>query len=92
MGINSKIGKLFGVLVVGGAMMAQANESLDSQLAEESTFCQLELNQTKYDSSGAEASKTATCLDKKTDVEALQIIKKLRKENCVTPFCGCWLG
>ena len=88
----NNIGKMFGVLVIGGSMMAQANELGNTEKPLEEPHCQLETVLKKYNLSGNLASSKITCIDSKSDEEIAQIIKENRGETCISPFCGCWLG
>lgn len=57
---------------------------------EEKDFCQLEFTHIQYSREGE--TPTKTCLDEKTDKEILEIINEAKKNTCMSPFCGCWLG
>lgn len=85
MGIKSNVSKMFNVLVVGGAMMASVNLSAD-----DGTKCNLELHDQKT------GFTQVTCLDDFDQNESLSaILKEIEDEkglDCITPFCGCWLG
>ena len=52
--------------------------------------CQLTFTLYKYDRESAEP--VHTCLDNKTDEEILKVIGEAKKQTCMSPFCGCWLG
>ena len=91
MELKNKIEKMFVVLVAGGTIMAHAGETGRLQIEEKSdnpvTFCSLELHQKRLGTSNK-----VTCLDDIKDEEhLLQIIEDSRAQ-CLTPFCGCWLG
>jgi len=87
---QKNIGKLFSVLVVGGALMAQAGQDTELSPTADEVSCKIEVHQ-NYDSFG-QVETIVTCLDEKSDEEALQVIKEARKNDCASPFCGCWLG
>jgi len=93
MKVASKISKLFGVLVIGGSMMAHAAELPlnSSEEEEEKETCKLEIKQT--DKTRFPAIKKM-CLDGTEEGTTLgEIIFKLNDDgDCLTPFCGCWLG
>ena len=54
------------------------------------TNCQMEFTLYKYDRESIEP--VHTCLDEKTNEEILKIIEESKKQTCMSPFCGCWLG
>lgn len=90
---SNKIAKMFSVLVIGGSMMAHASESFDSvETSEENSHCQLEVALNKYDTGGNLALRNTTCIDSMNSEEILKVIEEGRKDSCLTPFCGCWLG
>ncbi len=87
---KNKISKLFGVLVVGGAMIAYANDPAPTEKEED---CELEVTlNNAYDFERMVPKKYTTCIDDKSDEEILSIIKEKKKAACYTPHCGCWLG
>ena len=102
--MKRKIGKLFGVLVVGGSMMAYGGEPVSPQETkekeEERKNCQLEMVLSNSSHFKPLCPDTILCLDDKSDEEILETVEKERKycpdfsdgTNCATPFCGCWLG
>ena len=52
--------------------------------------CQMEFTLHKYSRDGVEL--IPTCLDDKSDAEILKVIHEAKKQTCMSPFCGCWLG
>ena len=94
MGVKSNVGKLFGVLVIGGSALAQANDSGSSalQIKDKNTFCQIELDFNQFDKNGKKSVTTTTCLDEKSDIQVMDAVEVARDKSCMTPFCGCWLG
>ena len=85
--MKNNIGKMFGVLVLGGSMMAVANGATSDDL------CQTEVVSKKYDYEGTPLPfSKATCIDEASDETVLKIVEESRKEACNSPFCGCWLG
>ena len=88
MEMKSIIGKLFVVLVAGGAAVAGANDLTDTRLENTEEQCQVELvRNSKF------APKTVQCLDDITDhEEILQLVEEAKQEDCLSPQCGCWLG
>ena len=82
--------KMFNVMVLGGAMMASAHAQglINPQLPAEPE-CKVELTQNHR------FGKEVTCLDDMDqDASLKEIIEEINKPdpNCLTPFCGCWLG
>ena len=72
-----------------------ANKSNDlapnnSNNAPAERYCQLEVTQYKYDRDSVE--RVQVCVDEKSDEEILKLIKEAKKQACMSPFCGCWLG
>lgn len=74
---KNAIAKMLGVLIMGGAMMAHANEQWPASEIEKSNgvnTCQVEMT---LKVAGSEYP-IIVCLDKKTDEEALGFIKDAR--------------
>ncbi len=81
---------MFSVCVVGGAALANSTFASDEDL------CQVELTKNKKLLNGQLISKTI-CLDEQNQNESvLEIVKSIVLEeeqpDCISPFCGCWLG
>ena len=91
--MKRKIGKLFGVLVVGGSMMAHGSEPVNPQETKEekNKSCQLEMVLSQFDDIELGMCPGITfCLDNKSDEEILTIVKEEReKDPC---WCGMWLS
>ena len=91
--MKNRMGKLFGVLVVGGSMMAQANEIM-SPPTNSGEKCQLEVVSKKYSSlDGSLFSSDTTCVDTMDHEEILQLIESKRnseppQEPCTWGICG----
>lgn len=92
--MKTKAEKLFGVLVLGGAMIASAEEPRALQNGDgENLPCHLAVSSTKYWPGGASCpEKTDTvCIDRMSDQEILEVVQKAREENPLGG-CGCWNG
>ena len=85
MGMKKDVSKMFNVLVVGGSLMAST-----SLYADTSSDCKLELVK------NSDLSKETTCLDEFDQnlslVQILEEIEARQSEQCMSPFCNCWLG
>ena len=93
MSTSKNMGKLFSALVLGGSMMAQADDSglKIEEVQEVEAICQVAMTKTTYQMN-FESKQETTCLDQKTDEEVLKIVNDAKEESCISPFCGCWLG
>lgn len=84
---KNKIGKLFGVLVLGGSVMASASIMANhEENHEEEEICQIKVVHIDH----RDFVKTTTCVDEMSDKEILELIKEKRSNSCTQ--CGCWLG
>lgn len=87
------MGKLFSALVLGGSMIAHADDNStqveETQVVEK--YCQVAMVKTKFQMKG-DPEITTICLDQQTDEEILNTINDAKEESCISPFCGCWLG
>lgn len=86
MNIKKNVGKMFKVLVVSSSLIATVGLQ-----AEDKKECELELrNKLKT------PIKSVTCLDEydkdMTLTEILEAIELKEENQCLTPFCNCWLG
>jgi hypothetical protein len=87
--MNANIGKMFGVLVLGGSSLIANASEIEKPKADEKA-CRVELRQKNYD-----ATDFNVCLDEEDPAKTLgQILKENPPDDggCMTPFCGCWLG
>ncbi len=86
MNITKNVIKMFKVLIVGSSLMAAS-----ALQAEDQNKCKIEL---KNNSKAPE--KAVTCLDeydgRMTLEEILKAIELSDKDQCLSPFCNCWLG
>lgn len=83
MNMKSNIGKLFGVLVIGGSIISAAS-------AEERKPCDIELRQK---TNNPRKKVHITYLDEvDKDKTLTEILEENKPQECLTPFCGCWLG
>ena len=86
MNIRKNVSKMFKVLVLSSSLIA-----VSGLQAEEQKECKLELkNKLKS------PWKAVTCLDDydkdMTLTEILEAIELKEENECLTPFCNCWLG
>ena len=95
---QKNISKLFGVLVLGGAMMANGSDKpVDPDPISPAPACALKIVETAeffnpVDPSNPDVLVNETCIDGKSDEEILKIVKEAREPSCMSPFCNCWLG
>ena len=93
---NKQVSKLFSVLVLGGAVMAQAQEVPTPEEKDDLKTCKVSVKEKEFNIFAPDgAFVIETCVDEKTDEEILEIVKKAKEPEeaeCMSPFCGCWLG
>ena len=86
---RNDLSKLFGALVLGGSMVANAQDMLKPVEAPE-VHCQMKLVVEKSTDQGLLPKKT-TCLDLKSDEEIMQLVDEAREPVEVEPpVCTIW--
>ena len=84
---TNNVAKLFGVLVLGGSMIAGANDTVDPVVTPE-PHCQVKLVVEKE-----LLNEETTCLDGKSDEEVLEIVAEAKKPVEPVepdPICTIW--
>lgn len=89
--MKQKIGKLFGVLVVGGAMMVQAKGLVNPQEAKENQpTCRTKMTLEKLDQlEEGMCPGTSLCIDGKSQEEILKLITE--EQDKIACLCAIWI-
>lgn len=86
---TKNMAKLFGVLVLGGSMIASASDETENN-ANQEAHCQVKLVVEKS-AMGGFLPKETTCLDEMSEEEVLEIVEEGKKPAPpVEPICNIW--